>query len=178
MCWCLTYQSTICSVMSGRLPVILCWTWTACKQRIKCLTQGHNAVPPANVELAIFRSQATARSSWTWLWLLLTCNGLHRPYSNVTYTWVKVYRILKLTIHRKSASKCWIREIIIASLINDVSLCSRTGVFKAYESFMLLRIIIMIKVIQKWIFEAFFQSFQVKQWRYAKITIKHGFLIQ
>ena len=37
--------------------------------------------------------------------------------------WVKVlriipeFRILRLTFHRKSASKCWIREIIIAFLI-------------------------------------------------------------
>ena len=37
--------------------------------------------------------------------------------------WAKVFRIipelriLRLTFHRKSASKCWIREIIIASLI-------------------------------------------------------------
>ena len=39
-------------------------------------------------------------------------------------SWVKVFRInpefriLRLTFHRKSASKCWIREIILASLIN------------------------------------------------------------
>ena len=28
------------------------------------------------------------------------------------------FRILKLTFHRKSASKCWIKEIILASLIS------------------------------------------------------------
>ena len=39
-------------------------------------------------------------------------------------TWVKVFRInpefwiLRLTFHRKSASKCWIRQIIIASLFS------------------------------------------------------------
>ena len=41
-----------------------------------------------------------------------------------TNAWVKVFRInpefniLRLTFHRKSASKCWIEEIIIASLIS------------------------------------------------------------
>ena len=39
------------------------------------------------------------------------------------HAWVKVFRIipefriLRLTFHRKSASKCWIRQILIASLI-------------------------------------------------------------
>ena len=42
---------------------------------------------------------------------------------NRVSTWVKVFRInpefriLRLTFQRKSASKCWIREITIASLI-------------------------------------------------------------
>ena len=42
--------------------------------------------------------------------------------SKVQYAWVKVFmiipefRILRLTFHRKSASKCWIREIITAFL--------------------------------------------------------------
>ena len=40
------------------------------------------------------------------------------------YTWVKVFRIipefriLRMTFHRKSSSKCWIKEIILVSLIN------------------------------------------------------------
>ena len=42
----------------------------------------------------------------------------------LTLPWVKVFwinpefRILTLTFHRKSASKCWIKEIIIASSIS------------------------------------------------------------
>ena len=43
--------------------------------------------------------------------------------ADVMSAWVKVFRInpefriLRLTFHRKSASKCCIREIIMASLI-------------------------------------------------------------
>ena len=40
----------------------------------------------------------------------------------------------------------------------DVSFCGGTGFFKTYESFMLLRAII---VMQNELFEAFSQSFQV-----------------
>ena len=51
-------------------------------------------------------------TSFTYYTFLVTVNA-----------WVKVFRInpefriLRLTFHRKSASNCWIREIIIASLI-------------------------------------------------------------
>ena len=44
-------------------------------------------------------------------WVLLSSHNIH--------SWVKVFRInpefriLRLTFHRKSASKCWIKEIII-----------------------------------------------------------------
>ena len=44
----------------------------------------------------------------------------------ITSIWVKVFRInplfriLRLTFHRKSASKSWIKEIIIASLISKL----------------------------------------------------------
>ena len=47
-----------------------------------------------------------------------------RPEDQVGSTWVNVFRIipefriLRLTFHRKSASKFWIKEIIIASLIS------------------------------------------------------------
>ena len=46
------------------------------------------------------------------------------PFGPQAVSWVKVFRInpefliLRLTFHRKSASKCWIRQIIIASLIS------------------------------------------------------------
>ena len=50
------------SVMSGQLPVFLCWTST--KQRIKCLAHGHNTVilQAASLKLATFGSQSNAFS--------------------------------------------------------------------------------------------------------------------
>ena len=51
-------------------------------------------------------------------------HGLHRVWLIVTKAWVKIFRImpefriLRLTFHKKSASKCWIRQILIASLID------------------------------------------------------------
>ena len=39
------------SVMPGRFPVFLGCTST--KQRIKCLAQGHNTVPPISLELIV-----------------------------------------------------------------------------------------------------------------------------
>ena len=43
----------------------------------------------------------------------------------VVFAWVKVFlnlRIMRLTFHRKSASKSWIRLIIVASLSNQITL--------------------------------------------------------
>ena len=62
-----------------------------------------------------------------------TCPKMHRfhilciicfkhyegPFMEVlTVTWMKVFRILRLTFQRKSSSKCCIKEIIIASVIS------------------------------------------------------------
>ena len=63
------------------------------------------------------------------VWVCHVCLGLFgwqlvfEILENLPYSWVKVfrvipeYRICRLTFHRNSASKCWIKEIIIASLI-------------------------------------------------------------
>ena len=55
----------------------------------------------------------------TWIYTV----GKFIPLQLSHQTWVKVFsvfpefRILRLLFHRKLASKCWIREIIIANLI-------------------------------------------------------------
>ena len=54
-------------------------------------------------------------SSWQTLSTIREC---------ILHAWVKIFRInlefkiLRLTFHRKSASKCWIREMTIASMIS------------------------------------------------------------
>ena len=94
-----------------------CYKWTAL----------YNKVCYKGTALYIYWSAILSIISGCWLKFLNVALRQH-PYVAYcwcpNYAWVKVFRInpefriLRLTFHRKSASKCWIMQILIASLIS------------------------------------------------------------
>ena len=66
--WCKTLLKPVCFVCVNALQVINNFSvmsrhfteslgWTSTKQRIKCLAQGHNTMPPLSLKLVTLRSQ-------------------------------------------------------------------------------------------------------------------------